>query len=99
MTPKLLTIEKMWETPGFYAVSRDFDRLSVPANIVEMESDGTCHQIKPSTMQRDGALSYAGWDKDAKALGPFTTGSEVLENLQQLWKQMLAAPIKRVYTE
>lgn len=30
--------------------------------LVEVEDDGTCYQLKPQTMERDGILARGGWN-------------------------------------
>lgn len=52
-----MTLEDMLKTPGFYAVSAPG---SPYYTVVEVEPDGTVHQLTPSGA-RDGVLPADGW--------------------------------------
>lgn len=51
-------LDKMYATPGVYVVLGDMYLF-----YVETLPDGTCHQLKPDTKERDGELSRSGWNE------------------------------------
>jgi hypothetical protein len=55
-----LSVAQMLETPGFYQVSTPAMLLMGRYSVVEVEPDGTCHQLKPDGT-RDGVLPADGW--------------------------------------
>lgn len=56
------TLNKMYATPGFYLVSGG----SYFA-FLEVDGEGKCHQLGPSTFVRDGELTREGWNEQAIA--------------------------------
>ena len=48
-------IEKMLAVAGLYAVV-----TSIGVFFVEVMPNGTCHQLKPDTLEQDGELDRAG---------------------------------------
>jgi len=48
----------MLKTPGLYIVST---LGSLHMGYVEVEANGTCHQLAPDTLARDGVLRPDGW--------------------------------------
>lgn len=52
------------------------------AIVVEIEADGTCHQLKPRTLERDGILSRDGWTAATivGVLGPFSRSTAAAVN-------------------
>lgn len=63
-----LTVQAMLARAGFYLVSGDGFTNSY--YVVEVEPDGTCHQLSRS-LQRDGVLAADGWPPQTCVKGPF----------------------------
>lgn len=77
-------VRKMIGTPGFYAVSHDgFTRVAV---IVEVEPDGTVHQLtKRPEFKRDGVLVATKWHGATQVRGPFERPHMADRDIEILW--------------
>lgn len=60
------TIDDMLKTPGIFVV---FSWQT--CFLAEVMADGTCHQLNPDSLERDGELRRDGWlDIDPRIVGP-----------------------------
>lgn len=57
--------EEVRRNPGIYVVTDPYRFV-----FVEVETNGTCHQLKPATLVRDGELSWEGWQGMPVFYGP-----------------------------
>lgn len=62
-----ISLQDMLRTPGFYEVTKPSWWLLNLFFRVEVEADGTVHQLTP-TWKRDGVLARDGWDPTTYAL-------------------------------
>jgi hypothetical protein len=58
-------VELMLSKPGRYAVSNAGFRSHGRYVLVEVDDDGTCHQLNPRG-ERDGILGRDGWPLDTR---------------------------------
>lgn len=79
-------VTAMLAKAGFYAVSGDgFVR---GFTVVEVEADGTCHQLRPALgFARDGQLLPDGWAECCDTIGPFGSPAEADAHVEELWKR------------
>jgi hypothetical protein len=66
-------IKRMLARPGRYCVSNIPMLMRGAIFFVEVDPDGSCHQLQPQTGQRDGELLPDGW-----------SGGEVVLDLRTL---------------
>ncbi|MGJ7500120.1 hypothetical protein ACSFBF_07145 [Variovorax sp. ZT5P49] len=62
-----MTIDEMIARPGFYEVTSPAMSAMGGYTVVEVEADGTVHQLTPAGA-RDGVLSREGWSPDVIVL-------------------------------
>lgn len=66
-------VKVMLATPGRHCVTTNElwpeDQHHGVYSVVEVEADGTCHQLNPKG-ERDGVLSPEGWRMNTRVIGP-----------------------------
>lgn len=79
-------VRAMLKRAGFYLISSD--GFIKTYSVVEVEPDGTCHQLTPA-LQRDGVLRATRWAPGVHVKGPYATAADA-ENQQILeWYRVL----------